>query len=187
MPAHGIDGIIAVNKPSNWTSFDVVAKVRSTLGKFIRERSPECQSQFHSHERTNGFFMPSWAPFPTHWQLLTFACIYACTQMHASFSDRAHAHRLELWGCSCEERDQPWMFSPWRDPTFISALFTSMRTKRKLSNLNKFSRKHAHKDCVCVNWMSSSLWSVNFHASSHMVIIRDIWLHWDQIAVARHI
>jgi len=37
----GMDGVMAVNKPTNWTSFDVVAKVRSELGKMMRESSPE--------------------------------------------------------------------------------------------------------------------------------------------------
>eukprot|EP00961_Rhodomonas_salina_P082460 1108195-Rhodomonas_salina.1 len=32
-----MDGVMAINKPANWTSFDVVAKVRSELGKLLRE------------------------------------------------------------------------------------------------------------------------------------------------------
>jgi tRNA pseudouridine55 synthase len=36
----GYDGIIAVHKPANWTSFDVVAKVRGSVGKHIREQNP---------------------------------------------------------------------------------------------------------------------------------------------------
>lgn len=39
-PAAGYDGIIAVHKPTNCTSFDVVAKVRGTIGKYIRDQSP---------------------------------------------------------------------------------------------------------------------------------------------------
>lgn len=35
-----MNGIFAVNKPRNWTSFDVVNKVRGTLGKKLREDNP---------------------------------------------------------------------------------------------------------------------------------------------------
>ena len=35
-----MNGILAVHKPRNWTSFDVVAKVRSTLGKRLRDIDP---------------------------------------------------------------------------------------------------------------------------------------------------
>jgi hypothetical protein len=35
-----MNGLFAVNKPRNWTSFDVVNKVRGTLGKKLREENP---------------------------------------------------------------------------------------------------------------------------------------------------
>jgi len=42
LPSAGLDGIIAVHKPTNWTSFDVVAKVRSTLNRHVRDLNPDC-------------------------------------------------------------------------------------------------------------------------------------------------
>ncbi len=35
-----VNGIFAVDKPRNWTSFDVVNKIRSTLGGKLREENP---------------------------------------------------------------------------------------------------------------------------------------------------
>jgi hypothetical protein len=35
-----VNGIFAVDKPKNWTSFDVVNKIRSTLGAKLREDNP---------------------------------------------------------------------------------------------------------------------------------------------------
>ena len=48
-----LNGIFAVDKPRNWTSFDVVNKVRSTLGKKLREENPsltfkQCRVKVHT-------------------------------------------------------------------------------------------------------------------------------------------
>ena len=49
-----MNGIFAVNKPRNWTSFDVVNKVRGTLGKKLREENPsltpkQCRLKVRAH------------------------------------------------------------------------------------------------------------------------------------------
>jgi hypothetical protein len=55
-----VNGIFAVDKPRNWTSFDVVNKIRSTLGAKLREENPsltpkQCRIKVRSHTRGNLF------------------------------------------------------------------------------------------------------------------------------------
>jgi tRNA pseudouridine55 synthase len=37
----GLEGIFAIHKPSNWTSFDMVHKVRNTLQRVFHEKHPK--------------------------------------------------------------------------------------------------------------------------------------------------
>jgi len=54
----GLDGLVVVNKPSGWTSFDVVAKIRGTLERMIRaEGGAQIEAVKRSRRQKNKFLL----------------------------------------------------------------------------------------------------------------------------------